>query len=153
MKEPGEPVTIEYLGVLGDGERGWFESNIRAIVGEDGEVTGTVSAIRNVGHRKQLEASLRSEAETNQLTGLPNRRGFDAALRRAVREAAAGRPTVLAVFDLDHFKAVNDSWGHPGGRRGAGGDGRIVRRRAARRRLSRRGSAARSSRSCFATRR
>ena len=115
MKEPGEPVTIEYLGVLGDGERGWFESNIRAIVGEDGEVTGTVSAIRNVGHRKQLEASLRSEAETDQLTGLPNRRGFDAALRRAVREAAAGRPTVLAVFDLDHFKAVNDSWGHPTG--------------------------------------
>lgn len=115
MKTPGETVTIEYLGVLGDGERGWFESNIRAVVDEDGAVTGTVSAIRNVGHRKQLEATLRSDAETDPLTGLPNRRGFDAALRRAVREAAGGRPTVLAVFDLDHFKAVNDSWGHPAG--------------------------------------
>jgi diguanylate cyclase (GGDEF)-like protein/PAS domain S-box-containing protein len=115
IREPGETVTVEYLGLHADGERDWFESNIRAVVGQDGIVTGTVSAIRNVGHRKQIEASLRSDAETDPLTGLPNRRGLEAALRRAVREAAGGRPTVLAVFDLDHFKSVNDNWGHPAG--------------------------------------
>lgn len=46
------------------------------------------------------------------LTGLPNRRYFDETLRDAV---AGGEPIVLAIFDLDAFKAFNDRYGHPAG--------------------------------------
>src|SRR6185437_12638615 len=62
---------------------------------------------------EMLVARLAEEARTDPLTGLLNRRGFD---EHAVRELAhAGRdglPIALASLDIDHFKRVNDDWGH-----------------------------------------
>ncbi|TFV44848.1 bifunctional diguanylate cyclase/phosphodiesterase [Blastococcus sp. TF02A-35] len=50
------------------------------------------------------------------LTGLANRRGFDEALDSAVHAAVrTGEPLSAALFDLDHFKAVNDARGHAAG--------------------------------------
>jgi len=47
------------------------------------------------------------------LTGLANRRQFELALAREVdRVARAGEPALLLVIDIDHFKAVNDTYGH-----------------------------------------
>ena len=47
------------------------------------------------------------------LTGLANRRAFDLALTREIdRVARSGEPALLLVLDIDHFKRVNDSWGH-----------------------------------------
>ena len=64
----------------------------------------------------RLSESLRREAGTDQLTGLFNRAGFQAA---AVRERAladrTGSPLTLAVLDLDGFKQINDSEGHAAG--------------------------------------
>jgi diguanylate cyclase (GGDEF)-like protein/PAS domain S-box-containing protein len=74
----------------------------------------------------QLETANRQAREANEaleiiahvdsLTGLPNRRGFnrtfDVEFRRAIRERV---PISLIMVDLDHFKAFNDSYGHPGG--------------------------------------
>jgi diguanylate cyclase len=55
-------------------------------------------------------------AETDALTGLPNRRGLDRLLDDAITVAErSGARLSLAVIDLDHFKAVNDSEGHQGG--------------------------------------
>lgn len=58
----------------------------------------------------------KSAAVRDPLTGVLNRRGFaDAAAKAAEREAAAGRPLTVMIFDLDHFKGVNDKFGHPVG--------------------------------------
>jgi diguanylate cyclase (GGDEF)-like protein len=47
------------------------------------------------------------------LTGLANRRAFDLALARETdRVARSGEPALLLVLDIDHFKRVNDNWGH-----------------------------------------
>jgi diguanylate cyclase len=47
------------------------------------------------------------------LTGLANRRAFELALAREVdRVARAGEPALVLMIDIDHFKRVNDSWGH-----------------------------------------
>lgn len=52
-------------------------------------------------------------AESDALTGLPNRRSFDGTLRRALAtHKRHGRPLCLAVLDVDHFKAYNDHHGH-----------------------------------------
>ncbi|MDN5348378.1 MAG: two-component system, cell cycle response regulator [Clostridia bacterium] len=50
------------------------------------------------------------------LTGLPNRRAFDDALSRAVKEACRQWASFgLIMMDIDHFKKVNDTYGHPAG--------------------------------------
>ncbi len=53
-------------------------------------------------------------ARTDPLTGLLNRRGLMDALKKAQERArVAGVPLSLAMVDIDHFKRVNDQWGHP----------------------------------------
>jgi diguanylate cyclase len=69
----------------------------------------------------QLRSVLQSaqrEAQVDHLTGLPNRRAFDARLRQAA-EASTGeaRPAAIALCDIDHFKAINDAHGHDAGDR------------------------------------
>jgi two-component system, cell cycle response regulator len=61
-----------------------------------------------------LRAS-RSEALTDALTGLGNRRALGRALAELLPEAGADEPLVLALFDLDGFKHYNDTYGHPAG--------------------------------------
>lgn len=62
--------------------------------------------------RKELESLVRTDA----LTGLSNRREFMSQLEiESHRHARSGRPFCLVVCDVDHFKTVNDSWGHPAG--------------------------------------
>jgi diguanylate cyclase (GGDEF)-like protein len=57
---------------------------------------------------------LAGEAQSDPLTGLPNRRAWDAQVKRA--HADGGR-LVIAMIDFDHFKAFNDTYGHPAGDR------------------------------------
>ncbi len=65
--------------------------------------------------REQSEAFER-QAHEDTLTGLANRRAFDARLAEAVAGArCSGRPLCLAVVDIDHFKAINDRWSHAAG--------------------------------------
>jgi diguanylate cyclase (GGDEF)-like protein len=61
-----------------------------------------------------LEAS-RREALTDSLTGLPNRRKLLLDLADELERALEGEPRMLALFDLNGFKAYNDTFGHPAG--------------------------------------
>lgn len=63
-----------------------------------------------------MEEQLRRAATTDELTGLLNRRAFLAALDgELARSARNGHPLAIALIDLDHFKSVNDRFGHAGG--------------------------------------
>ncbi|CAG4978149.1 GGDEF domain-containing protein [Novilysobacter luteus] len=67
---------------------------------------------RTEAQRRQLEGV----AARDPLTGALNRRGLDRELERAIQAAARdGLPVGLAVLDLDHFKEVNDAFGHEAG--------------------------------------
>jgi len=58
----------------------------------------------------------KTAAAVDPLTGLFNRRGFAEACARVIdREAKAGRPVTALIFDIDHFKSINDRFGHPAG--------------------------------------
>ncbi|MEA2899052.1 MAG: hypothetical protein QOJ84_4667, partial [Bradyrhizobium sp.] len=58
----------------------------------------------------------KTAASLDPLTGMFNRRGFAEATARMIeREAAAGRPATVMIFDIDHFKSINDRFGHPAG--------------------------------------
>jgi len=58
----------------------------------------------------------KTAAAVDPLSGMLNRRGFTEACNRVIeREAAAGRPVTVMIFDIDHFKGINDRFGHPAG--------------------------------------
>jgi diguanylate cyclase (GGDEF)-like protein len=67
----------------------------------------------------ELKAALQAASEaaaTDPLTGLANRRHMEEQLVRELhRSARSKQPLALVLFDLDHFKRVNDTWGHEGG--------------------------------------
>ncbi|MGA2060426.1 MAG: GGDEF domain-containing protein [Thermoguttaceae bacterium] len=66
-------------------------------------------AITAVGHR------LYADAFTDPLTGLSNRRAWDKTLRERLKAVTDSRWLCLAIFDLDHFKQINDAFGHAAG--------------------------------------
>ena len=79
-----------------------------------------------VAHEEELEAArIRAEeaamqatimAETDQLTGIANRRRTSLELDRAIQAAVQSRkPVSIAMFDIDHFKRINDTFGHEAG--------------------------------------
>jgi len=73
----------------------------------------SVVVLTLVHHNDLLLTRLADEARTDALTGLLNRRGFDERasleLARARRES---RSVAVAAIDVDHFKRINDAWGH-----------------------------------------
>jgi diguanylate cyclase (GGDEF)-like protein len=93
-------------------ESPWFTPlALEAIVFIQATAFLTVSLIK-----ERTEGALRSAALTDPLTGLPNRRAFfDRGAAMIALGQRMGRPTSVIVFDLDRFKAVNDTYGHPVG--------------------------------------
>jgi diguanylate cyclase (GGDEF)-like protein len=70
-------------------------------------------ASRLADENGRLLLTSREEANTDQLTGMPNRRALETALREAFEDPDARR--ILVLFDLDGFKQYNDTFGHPAG--------------------------------------
>jgi diguanylate cyclase (GGDEF)-like protein len=69
-------------------------------------------------HVTQVIGELVEAADTDYLTGLYNRRAFDIEFREQCdRARRSGVPLALAMFDLDHFKQINDRYGHAEGDR------------------------------------
>lgn len=71
---------------------------------------------RELQARRALEAELSAQARTDDLTGLPNRRGFfERAEALLVAMQRDGQPLALVALDIDRFKSINDTWGHAAG--------------------------------------
>jgi len=72
--------------------------------------------VRDITERKRMEAELRRLAATDDLTGLCNRRKFlELGEREVGRAARYDSPLSFILFDLDHFKRINDTYGHLAG--------------------------------------
>jgi diguanylate cyclase (GGDEF)-like protein len=81
-------------------------------------VRTTLMQVHQIEHREALrrEASeLQTIAWTDALTGVPNRHFFTEALARAWRNERRPGPQAILMIDIDHFKLLNDRYGHPVG--------------------------------------
>jgi len=101
-----------------------LQSVLARLVDEAREMTRRTHEMgRKIAHSAQQIETLRTELEdtrreanTDALTGLPNRRVFDAQLRALTAQATeSDQPLAMILLDIDHFKSINDRWGHPVG--------------------------------------
>ncbi|MFS0736068.1 diguanylate cyclase [Sphingomonas sp. 1P06PA] len=116
LADPDNTYILEYRAPTAAGSERWFEAHVRGIRDDEGGIVGTVSVVRDISHRKLMEDRLVQAALTDQLTGLANRRAFELELARRIDGAAGGEPAgCLAILDLDHFKRINDRYGHATG--------------------------------------
>lgn len=112
--------SIRHISSSGEMERNPVTGKPAAIVGMLMDVTEKVNSLSQLEQaRKAAESEARNAAmlaETDQLTGLANRRKILDDLRAEIARAEAfGEPLTIAVLDVDHFKAINDALGHAAG--------------------------------------
>jgi len=82
----------------------------------DGAPVALIGVFQDVTRHHLRELTLRHTADTDALTGLPNRACFERRLAEAVARAqAAAEPACVLLLDLDGFKGVNDTFGHDAG--------------------------------------
>ena len=99
-----------------DGHVILVDGTVSPMHAHDKRALGAVVTFRNVTASTRLTRELAYQANHDSLTGLHNRRAFQAQLQRAVDNAAAyGTGNALLYLDLDRFKAVNDGAGHVAG--------------------------------------
>lgn len=115
----GEERTFE-AQAAGTGR--YYEVSLAPYRDASGDVAGVISVSRDVTARHELDEHLRHLADHDPLTGLPNRRRFDAELgRHTARLQRYGLTGAVLLVDLDNFKTINDTLGH------AAGDDYIIR--------------------------
>ena len=95
-----------------NGEVFLTELSLDIIKDDAGSISHFVGVFSDITKRKETEAELRKLANSDTLTGLPNRSYFQANQLRLVKNKV---PHALLVFDLDNFKKINDSLGHEAG--------------------------------------
>ncbi len=112
----GTPQTFDWRGKTKDGRLFWAEISMRRATfgGRD----FLLLTAREISRRKEAEGQLKRMAQFDLLTGLANRGIFVAEVVRAIERARRGeRSFAILYLDLDHFKDVNDTLGHPIGDR------------------------------------
>ena len=113
----GETLDFEFEVPVSGGRTRWLRSTLVPDVdGRTGAVKGVYGMIHNVTAAKEAEHRLTRLAQFDSLTGLPNRHQFNEKLTHALAATAGVEaPLALMFLDIDHFKQVNDRFGHGSG--------------------------------------
>jgi len=118
--------SLEFSGVNGDnsliyeaeypapnGEKRCFEVQISRMLDVSEKFAGTLIILNDITERRNMLEDLKFLATVDPLTGAYNRRHFfDLARRELLRAQRYGRRLSLIEADLDHFKEINDTYGH-----------------------------------------
>jgi diguanylate cyclase (GGDEF)-like protein len=127
--QDGEVRRLEYRARHADGHWVWLSGQETAFErGPDGLVKQIVGISQDITARKAAQDKLAYQANYDALTGLSNRHHFWTGLQSILRRASVENSgTALCLFDVDHFKDINDRFGHAAGDEVLEAIGNIVR--------------------------
>lgn len=101
------------IGVEVDGQSRFYQVRLSSIRSRRGRALGRALSFSDTTEQAVLRQRLAGLATTDELTGAANRRAFhDVGRREIARAKRSGRALSLIILDLDHFKSINDRWGH-----------------------------------------
>ncbi|MGE7956013.1 GGDEF/EAL domain-containing response regulator [Pseudomonas sp. NPDC089530] len=106
--------SIEFRMLTGDGAFRWVENRYIPVRNAQGQLVEIEGIILDITERKLAEEKIALIARTDSLTGLANRATLVERLHQAFAAARRGAtPFAMFYLDLDHFKRINDTLGHP----------------------------------------
>jgi len=99
-----------------DGHDVWVLLSSAMVFGDDHRPRHLVTQVQDISERRELAQRLEYVVDHDFLTGLMNRRRFEQELtRETVRATRYGNPSAVLLLDIDHFKDINDTFGHRAG--------------------------------------
>jgi diguanylate cyclase (GGDEF)-like protein/PAS domain S-box-containing protein len=108
--------AIEFRLLKGDGSRRWVEARYSPVRDKRGRLIEIEGIMIDVTERRAAEDKIARLARTDSLTGLANRATFVERLHQTFASSRRGGPGFAVLYlDLDHFKDINDTLGHPAG--------------------------------------
>jgi len=112
----GERIRTQIMNYAKNGQPLWLDINIVPIRNDEGQLKYFAAIERDLTEHKMLQSRLEVMASTDSLTGLPNRQAI---MNKAEKEFASARhyhrPLSIVMIDVDHFKMINDKYGHAAG--------------------------------------
>jgi diguanylate cyclase (GGDEF)-like protein/PAS domain S-box-containing protein len=116
LEKDAQGASIEYNMRTGIGGLRWVENRYVPVRDKEGRLIEIEGIVIDITERKAAEEQIARVARTDGLTGLSNRATFADRLQMAFAAAQRGAsPFAVHYVDLDHFKTVNDTLGHPVG--------------------------------------
>lgn len=115
-KAMATPLGSDTVLIRADGTQVAVEGSVAPVHGRDNRIAGTLVLLQDVSQLRKIANSLAHEASHDALTGLVNRRAFQARLETAFEGSLKRNEShALCYLDLDQFKVINDSCGHAAG--------------------------------------
>jgi diguanylate cyclase (GGDEF)-like protein/PAS domain S-box-containing protein len=112
---PGPDLVMEVRVVRVDGVECWVRAHSRIRRDDEGTFVSATATWTDITESRREADELRRQASTDELTGLPNRATLLTRLGEAIAAATAPDGVAVLFVDLDHFKPINDRWGHEAG--------------------------------------
>lgn len=107
------PVRVTLKNISKSGKLYWLDLSIIPLKNNQGIITHFAAIERDITEQKKVEFELQNLARTDPLTGLHNRRSFTEFLENElVRYKRSTEKYSLLMLDIDHFKRINDTYGH-----------------------------------------
>jgi diguanylate cyclase (GGDEF)-like protein/PAS domain S-box-containing protein len=116
LEGKSEHTLVEFRMRKADGSEVWVEGRGYAVRDEEHRLTAIEGILTDITDRKLAAEQIATLARTDSLTGLPNRAAFIERLNlEFARAKRSGSVFAVHYIDLDHFKDINDTLGHPAG--------------------------------------